>query len=769
MGKKKGKKVDPEKKAALEARKEAKVERTARKRQQKEGGGEVDDDSGAEDESDNLDTLLRQYQAADKAIATTTVETLDSFPLPRANATLTLYEDTKKKNAELYCFGGEYFDGLSNIFLNHLLKYDIGKNEWKQIYCPVSPPPRCAHSCVYYNHALYVFGGEISRAEQYHHYKDLWRYDIKEQTWEELKPSKALGSHPTARSGHVAVVWKSYMVIFGGFLEANKETPRWYNEVFVMNLQTQQWLDIPHSKLSVRPEPRSACNAAVIGDDAVIHGGFSKLSKSALQLQKAEEMEVRSETKVHTDSWILHLKPLLSGKPPTWERLTSTVQRTARTVSRSPNGRAAMASGCYKNRMLAFGGVFDTEALHHKVNSIFYNDVYAMDIERRKWFAVVVRDRERPAQQGGRRKKDTRAAATTKDATTTADEGESEEDVAEDSLSEDEVNTKDSGWNLDKLRSNMFAFIDGDGNLVYEKIGDDSEGESSPPSKSIENKAKEEEEEEQEEEKEEEGKEEGKEEEKEDSSEDEPEVNRSCAATDTFDFPSSAHQGIKNSSVMKLNSKTKQPEAVSRTEPLPRINSSMVVTGNTLFVYGGLLEVGDREITLDDMWTLDLKKRQTWNCLWPGTMHKQVWRGAVHDDDDSYYSTDNKTDRGADDEDEEEKAEIEQLEANKKDRLKLELRSLRDTHGLADPDRTPAPGEGLIEFYTRTSDYWNHQADLSKETGVSSKEIKRQGFALAKDRFESVEDVLERFTALELEYRKEKKAKKDKNKEKKDR
>eukprot|EP00977_Amphora_coffeiformis_P019157 scaffold6933_cov178-Amphora_coffeaeformis.AAC.2 len=750
MGKKKGKKADIEKKAALEARKEAKAEKVARKRLQKQGGDDDDSDGSDDDEQqeNHLDSLLQQYQAADKASTTTTTETLDSFPLPRANATLTLYEDTKKKNAELYLFGGEYFDGVENIFLNHLLKYDIGKKEWRRIHCPTVPPPRCAHSCVYYNHSFYVFGGEISRSEQFYHYKDLWRYDIKALKWEELKPSKAVGSHPTARSGHVAVVWKNFMIIFGGFFEANKETPRWYNEVFVMNLQTQQWLDVPHSKLSIRPEPRSACNATVIGDDVVIQGGFSKLSKSALQMQKAGELEMQSETKVHTDSWILHLKPLLDEKPPTWERLTSSVQRTARTVSKSPNGRAAMASSSYKNRMLAYGGCFDTEEINHRVNSVFYNDMFAFDLERRKWFPMVVKEHKRVDNNSGR-KKETSNTMAIKEETTAGED--SEGDFEEEDLNES--NVKDSGWNLQKLRSNMFAFIDGNGNVVYEKP--DSDEEVSP------SKLKNAEEDENEEEKE----------------EVDDESPRRGTQGGVFEMMSSAaHQCMKNSSVMKLNSKTNQPEAVVRADPLPRINACMAISANTLFLYGGLLEVGDREITLDDMWTLDLKKRQAWECIWPGTMHKQVWRGAAFDDDDSYYSTDNKTDRAGDDEEDdvEEKDDTEKKEesqndgTSRKDQLKAQLLAIRDEHGLADSDRTPGPGESLSDFYERTSKYWSKQTRFSKESGASSQEIKQQGFALAKERFDSLTEVLNRFVALDLEYRKEKKARKDKKKGKKD-
>jgi hypothetical protein len=767
MAKKKGKKDDAEKKAALAARKEAKADKTVRKRLQKEAGGAASSDAPDGGGSDPLDSLLQQYQAADKASKTVSVETLGAFPLPRANATLTLYEDTKKRNAEVYLFGGEYFDGVENIFLDHLLKFDIGKNEWKQIHSPLRPPPRCAHSSVYYNHSMYVFGGELSRADQFYHYRDLWRYDIKEQTWEEIKPAKAVGAHPTARSGHVAVVWKHYMILFGGFYEASKDTPRWYNDVFVLDLQTQQWLDVPHSKLTARPEPRSACNASIVGDDVVIHGGFSKLSKTS-QRQMSDETEIQAESKVHTDSWILHLKPILSEKPPTWERLTSSVQRSALHAGRNPNGRAAMASSAYKSRMLAFGGVVDTEALHHKMNSVFYNDLSALDTVKRKWFPVVIKQ----GHAGGQRR---RRKEATKEAATVVTNDESDEDsdlsVVEEIL--DESAAQESAWNLEKLRSNMFAFIDGDGEIVYEKMGEDSDDDDDDrvrpqPPKGIE----------EEKEVDDSDADEEKEEEKEEDKDDSDEMNGSttnCPGNPDGLFSSAAHQGMKNSSVMKLNSKTKNPEAVIRSDPLPRINACMIISGHTLLLYGGLLEVGDREITLDDMWSLDLRKRTAWECLWPGTMHKQVWRGGVHDDDDSYYSTDNKGDKAdedeeEDDEDEEARAgemadESQEDGASKKDRIKAKLAELRDEHGLTEAGRTPDPGEALADFYSRTSGYWNKQTGLSEDTGASAKEIKRQGFALAKERFDGLSEVFERFAALELEYRKQKKAQKEKKKD----
>jgi hypothetical protein len=159
-------------------------------------------------------------------------------------------------------------------------------------------------------------------------------------------------------------------------------------------------------------------------------------------------------------------------------------------------------------------------------------------------------------------------------------------------------------------------------------------------------------------------------------------------------------------------------------------------------------------------------------------MHKQVWRGGVHDDDDSYYSTDNKGDKADDDEEEDEEDDYDEDVridktagesradgANKKDRIKAKLADLRDEHGLTEANRTPDPGEALADFYTRTAGYWNEQTGLSEDTGASAKEIKRQGFALAKERFEGLSEVFEQFAALELQYRKEKKDQKDKKKD----
>lgn len=733
----------------------AKQEKAARKRLAKEHGNVVEqqDDAG-------LDEVLQAYKSQDKAIVEgdkTILESIETpFPLPRANSTLCDVEADKR--GYFYLFGGEYFDGISNIFLDDLLRYDPMKREWKQILTATRPGARCAHSCVSYKHSLYVFGGEMEAGEQYHHYRDLWKFDTNSLKWTEIVAKNP----PSARSGHSAFVWKHYMIIFGGFFEALREA-KWYNDVCVFDLQTEEWMDVPQSRLTVKPEPRSACNIALFGTDKIIvHGGFSKM----------KSVNASSETKVHSDAWVLHLTPLLHQKPPTWERWMSSSKGIS---SLNPNGRAGTASTSYKSRMIVFGGVVDTEQQHHKVDSIFYNSLFALDIERRKWFPIRLKEKSAPASGGRRRRKvkvkeeeqkdvDGQSIAEDDDSSSSSElTVVDDEDDAVQAMEEEKT-----GWDLGMLRANMFAFVDGDGNIVYEKL-DDEDDDGNHDKNVITNEtvnmlSKVEIKDEPNEEKEEDEEENEEDEEEEEKYEQMDQGNLSAKISAVVEGPKKSVTltgKVASSSVMKLNLETNVPEAVERTDPLPRINSSLIVVGHTLYLYGGILEVGDREITLDDMWTLDLRKRENWECLWPGTMHKQVWRGAVFDDDDSYISTGKDDDSDDDDEDgsigEEEKVE-KVKESTKKDKskrsgLRQEVAQLVEQYGLDDENRTPFDGESLADYYTRTSKYWNHQAAeavVGTDIELSSKEVKREGFKLAQVRFDELKPVIDRLTEVRV-------------------
>lgn len=50
-------------------------------------------------------------------------------------------------------------------------------------------------------------------------------------------------------------------------------------------------------------------------------------------------------------------------------------------------------------------------------------------------------------------------------------------------------------------------------------------------------------------------------------------------------------------------------------KPRARYRPMLAVIKNTLWLYGGIVEIADVEIALDDMWRVDLAKCEGWECL----------------------------------------------------------------------------------------------------------------------------------------------------------
>jgi Domain of unknown function (DUF4110)/Galactose oxidase, central domain len=799
MGKgKKGnsKRADIEKKLALAARKEAKAEKAAQKRLNRDNkiGGDDDDDSDREDrngdddgDDDGMDRLLQQYKQHDLLTHLTTpglcrVVPLSSnvddddavaFPLARSNATFTATTDKCKGKEEAYLFGGEYYDGAINAVSDQLFRYDLNTGKWKQLISSSvgsgirgsssrrgCPPPRCAHNTVYWNRSLYVLGGEHATTDVYHHYKDLWKFDLTSLQWTEIANISTKQYGPSPRSGHAMTVWRHYMIVFGGFFEGSLSgdqttPPRWYNDLYVFNLQTEHWIPIPHSKLTVRPEPRSGCNAALVrlsgvgnnNDDDndggggggssscwLIHGGFTKLLRNRSQQDAGGNPVPASETKVLTDAWILHLQPLLSDKPPTWERWTSSgASNMTSSGLTTTSARSGVGSVSYNGNMLLFGGVVDEELHNHKLNSIFYNDLNMFLVDNRKFVPIRVRvnDKAVVSREGGNKNRH---------------EDEDDARIPDDLVAEDMGENKSDGWDLEKLRINMFSFVDGEGNVVYEDLDNEKKRRQRlRPQKRDDDKSEEEKDSESEEEKEEE-------------------------------------KMGSNSEDNNARQRPSRDSIVQRTEPLPRIKACLFMSGSTLFVYGGILEVGDREVTLDDMWSIDLRRKRYWECIFAGTMHRQVWRGAEHDDDESYYSSSKGGDRaeeedGDDHEAEEEKISNEDDLRKKSKAAKKEIAKLIEKYDLEDENITSQPDESLSDFYFRTAEHWNSVAAAASRQSTTStsdmllaaapKDTKREGLALAQQRYEEIQPVLERVLELIMIRRHEKESKKGENKTKK--
>ena len=463
----------------------------------------------------------------------------------------------------------------------------VNPGQWVRILSPPPhPPPRCSHTAVHHDGALYVFGGECASADHYHHYKDLWRFDLKSNTWEELRARG--GSAPAARSGHRAVTWRRSMILFGGFHEALRSDTRWFNDVHLFDFQTRDWTELRYSKLARTPPPRSACVMAVgtaPAEALYVAGGY----RNALGGGKTEGV-------VHADCWTLPLKPLVGAArgapPPAWERLAR--------KGECPSARAGASAALHRNKLLVFGGVLDAEGDGHQMDSVFYDDLFAFDVERRRWFAMPLKK----AKAGGPGKRRRRIKSKNDDPDNEEEGGHDEQvESSEEEDPDDEAPDKNqevvsSGWELDQLRQNMCAFIDGEGNVVYEKIDDEDVDDMEPRADGGEAAA----------EKDKEGPSTSTPTEEPDDSA--PEANGTSettaepraeaspaagAAPPTAPSVAAVGRRASPSSVARAGDRGLPAPAMRRT-PLPRINCATVVRNNTLYVYGGVLEVGDREV-----------------------------------------------------------------------------------------------------------------------------------------------------------------------------
>jgi N-acetylneuraminic acid mutarotase len=213
--------------------------------------------------------------------------------------------------------------------------------------------------------------------------------------------------------------------------------------------------------------------------------------------------------------------------------------------------------------------------------------------------------------------------------------------------------------------------------------------------------------------------------------------------------------------------KNKEPEEeeVARPEkpriyefPHPRFNAALAVQADTLYIYGGTFEKGDREFTFDELWSVNLNHLDGVQEIFKREL--EDWQGS----DDEADSEDD-DDEGSDSEDEAEDDEDDKsapstaptsttdspLVAPKE--ADEDLGTNEEISALTDTLPHPRPFESLREFYARTSEAWQNLTieELSKgdkSVDKSPKEIKKLAFEQAEDKWW---DCREEIRALEDE------------------
>ncbi|EYU40125.1 hypothetical protein MIMGU_mgv1a003259mg [Erythranthe guttata] len=212
-------------------------------------------------------------------------------------------------------------------------------------------------------------------------------------------------------------------------------------------------------------------------------------------------------------------------------------------------------------------------------------------------------------------------------------------------------------------------------------------------------------------------------------------------------------------------------------KPCGRINSCMVVGKDTLYIYGGMMEIKDREITLDDLYALNLNKLDEWKCIIEATETEWVEASDEEDEEEDDEDDDSENeDSEAEDDSEESGDEDCNMEVSnggaksvgmgdavaiikgegktlRRKEKRARIDQIRASLGLSDSQRTPTPGESLKDFYKRTNMYW--QMAAYEHTEHTGKELRKDGFDLAKSRYKELKPILDELAILEAEQKAE--------------
>ncbi|PON20986.1 hypothetical protein TGAM01_v210166 [Trichoderma gamsii] len=354
---------------------------------------------GSDAEDVDLDAVLEEYRRQQEQFLKITETVIDGPPKPRSASTIMA---SPHENNSLLLFGGEYFNGSVAQFFNDLHIYNINRDEWRCVTSPNAPLPRSGHAWTRSSNPAYVylFGGEFSSPKQgtFHHYSDFWRLEPATREWTKIEV-KGKDKSPPARSGHRMTYWKQYVILFGGFQDTSNQT-KYLADLWIFDTVNYVWHSPVLPPAQLKPDARSSFTFLPSEQGAVLCGGYSRV-KATVQLKKQKKGSQPQGQKnvllpkVHEDCYFLRMTlPPAEGNsnaPPTvrWEK------RKKPANAPTPS-RAGATMAFHKGRGILFGGVHDVEQSEEGMDSEFFNQLFAWNIERNRFMPLAAR---KPRQQ----------------------------------------------------------------------------------------------------------------------------------------------------------------------------------------------------------------------------------------------------------------------------------------------------------------------------------------------------------------------------------
>lgn len=558
---------------------------------------------------------------------------------------------------------------------------------------------------------LILYGGEFYNGSKTFVYGDLYRYDVEKNEWKLVSSPNS----PPPRSAHQTVAWKNNVYMFGGeFTSPNQERFHHYKDFWTLDLKTNQWEQILAKGC---PSARSGHRMVLYKHKIVLFGGF---------------YDTLREVRYYND---LHVFDLDNFK---WEEIKP------RPGCLWPSPRSGFQLVVYQDQIYMYGGYFKEVSSDKNASEkgTVHADMWSLDPRTWEWNKVKKTGMP-PGPRAG-------FSMCVHKKRAVLFGGVVDMEVEADVLMSMFMNEL-YGFQLDNHR--WYPLELRKDKPAKNKTKDIKRKETANDSESnIGN-------------------------------EDDDTMDCSEEATDVqSEVGGVSNHLIKSLTLNKVGSSqnsdvmsdsTEQEATPEAIKPIGRINASMAVGKDTLYLYGGMMEVKDREITLDDLYSLNLSKLDEWKCIIPAS--ESEWLEMSDDDDDEDEDEDDEDDSSDDamqtDEDEEESDEeaeknvavsgaVALLKGERKKLRRKEKRArieqIRVILGLSDSQRTPTPGESLRDFYKRTNMYW--QMAAYEHTQHTGKELRKDGFDLAETRFKELKPILDELAVLEAEQKTEEEA-----------
>ncbi|KAI0175895.1 galactose oxidase [Hypoxylon sp. FL1284] len=384
----KDKKGKSDTKKAKLAEKKQKQEKKAQKKE-KTKASKVE---GSDAEDVDLDAVLAEYKKAQEEFVKVTETVSEAPPKPRSSSTLLA---SPSNSNQLLLFGGETWNGALASFYNDLNIYYTDRDEWHCVTSPNTPLPRSGHAwCRGGNQkdSVFLFGGEFSSPKQgtFYHYNDFWRLEPSSREWTRIETK---GKTPPARSGHRMTYYKNYIILYGGFQDTSNQT-KYLNDLWLYDTQNFFWYSPTLPPAQLKPDARSSFTFLPHEQGAVLFGGYSRVKTvvSANKSAKGASQGQRNvlKPKIHEDCFFLRITQPAADSPPNTPPNVRWEKRKKPANTPSP-ARVGTTMTYHKGRGILFGGVHDVEQSEEGMESEFFNQLYAWNIERNRFFPLALR------------------------------------------------------------------------------------------------------------------------------------------------------------------------------------------------------------------------------------------------------------------------------------------------------------------------------------------------------------------------------------------